>query len=103
MIIVNAFSANMLPPEGGVVRFTPVSREHASAISVSAESAVGHADTAAVFSNELGRLVECNRTSVTVERGTPLLLGQYSGPRLLEGATQLPQGATIRWMVVTLD
>ena len=63
-------------------------------------SAVGHADTAAVFSAVLGRDVPANRISVKLDAETKLLVGQYIGPRLPEGATQLPEGSTIEWWVV---
>lgn len=56
-------------------------------------SGVGHADTAAVFSSELGLPVECNRMSVTLQPGDRVLVGQYTGPRL-------PEGATIQWWLV---
>lgn len=61
------------------------------------ESAVGHADTAAVFSSILGRPVAVNRVNVKLDQQTILLVGQYIGPRLPEGATTLPDGATIEW------
>jgi hypothetical protein len=65
------------------------------------ESAVGHTDTAAVFANELGLPILPNRVSVKLtDPGTRALVGQYVGPRLAEGATRLPDGATIEWWIV---
>ena len=63
-------------------------------------SAVGHADTAAVFAAVLGRPVAVNRATIKLAPGQCLLVGQYIGPRLPEGATTLPEGATIEWWVV---
>lgn len=63
-------------------------------------SGVGHADTANLFSNILGTGVPMNRISVDLTGLDLLLVGQYSGPRLPEGATSLPDGATIRWLTV---
>lgn len=63
-------------------------------------SVVGHADTAAVFAAVLGRPVAVNRATIKLEKGHCLLVGQYIGPRLPEGATTLPEGATIEWWVV---
>lgn len=63
-------------------------------------SGVGHADTARVFSGILKAEVPMNRVSVTFDGGDLLLVGQYSGPRLPEGATELPEGATIKWFTV---
>ena len=73
MFLLNAFSLNMI---------------------------VGHADTAAVFSSVLGVEIPCNRATVALKEGDVALVGQYSGPRLPEGATALPEGAAIKWVVV---
>lgn len=67
---------------------------------IDVESAVGHADTAAVFSNILGFPVRPNRISVKLTKDTKALIGQYVGPRLPEGATELPEGARIEWWIV---
>ena len=65
-------------------------------------SVVGHSDTAAVLSGLLGRDLPVNRVSLkfTDEPGEVLIVGQYVGPRLPEGATTLPEGATIEWWSV---
>lgn len=66
-------------------------------------SAVGHADTAAVFSKELGEDVEFNRISLKFGESDVLLVGQLTGPRLPEGSTTLPEGATISWLAVYIE
>jgi hypothetical protein len=63
-------------------------------------SAVGHETTAALFSRLLGRYVLARKSRPRLAPGDVLLVGQYSGPRLPEGATELPEGATIRWLLV---
>ena len=65
-------------------------------------SVMGHADTAAVLSGLLERDLQVNRVSLkfTNEPGEVLIVGQYIGPRLPEGATTLPEGATIEWWSV---
>jgi len=63
-------------------------------------SAVGHADTARVFSKILGRDVEQNRVNVKLGLYKLALIGQYIGPRLPEGTTELPEGAKIEWWVI---
>ena len=63
-------------------------------------SVIGHADTAATFSTVLDRQLAVNRTSIKLAEGERLLVGQYIGPRLPEGATSLPEGATIEWWVI---
>ena len=74
-------------------------------------SAVGHADTAALFSAQLGREIGFNRISIPsdffgdvngrVPYNNQILAGVYSGPRLPEGSTTLPEGASIQWVLVT--
>ena len=113
MILLNAFSANMLAEFPVSVRFSEVSAADARlALMCAAEkegeadfiaSAVGHADTAAVFGAVLGIPVECQRVNVVLRRGDAAVLGQYIGPRLPEGATTLPDGATIKWLFVEVS
>jgi hypothetical protein len=106
--ICNAFALSMLDrasqESSGTRRApTPISEEGARTIlrgATNAVSAVGHADTAAIFSKLLDRPVEVNRVSVKLGPDDLALIGQYIGPRLPEGATKLPDGATIEWWVV---
>jgi hypothetical protein len=102
MYLLNAFSVNMLTTFPVDVNFTVVSLETARELAARTESAVGHPDTARVFSSLLETDVQPQRVSVTLESGEKVLLGQYRGPRLPEGATELPEGATIQWFVVTV-
>ena len=99
MFILNAFSLNMIVGDADIV-VREVSPTVAASLAAHCPSAVGHADTAAVFSNVLGVPVPCNRATVALKDGDLALVGQYSGPRLPEGATSLPEGATIKWLVV---
>lgn len=64
------------------------------------QSGVGHTDTAMLLSEMLGAHVSVNRVSLSLNRGDELLVAQYTGPRLPEGATTLPAGAKIRWYVI---
>lgn len=104
MKILNAFSANMLADFPVSVKFEELTNLQARELVLDeqgfVQSAVGHADTASVFSSVLGLEVPCNRITVTLQKGDCALLGQYSGPRLEEGAVTLPEGAVIRWLWV---
>lgn len=101
-ILSNAFSFNMLTSEEGTLHFKEIPREEAAAYARGATSAVGHPDTAALLGNTLGTEVACNRDTVLLQRGDTLLVGQYTGERLPPGATTLPAGARIRWILVTV-
>ncbi len=99
MFILNAFSLNMIVGNADI-SVREISVTVAASLAADCVSAVGHADTAAVFSSVLGVEVPCNRATVALKEGDVALVGQYSGPRLAEGATSLPEGAAIRWLVV---
>ena len=107
VFIANAFSLNMLDLEVGVtdLQVRPTSPdiireeiEDAGGFT----SIVGHADTAAVFSSLLELDVPMNRATFKLEEGATLFVGQYKGPRLPEGATSLPEGATVEWAMVII-
>jgi len=116
LIICNAFSLSMLDrvqqdgwnEREGVRVPRPVSEQALTdycrlmlAGEIEFESAVGHADTASVFANELGLPILANRVSVKLtDPETRALIGQYVGPRLPEGTTTLPEGAKIEWWIV---
>jgi hypothetical protein len=91
----NAFSLAMIP-EGGNIQVMNLDE----APLTHCTSVVGHADTARIFSALIGREIEVNRVSVTLKRGDTLYVGQYSGPRLPEGTSTLPEGAAIAWKKV---
>jgi hypothetical protein len=97
-MLLNAFSLNMLPSGGATIAIRPATL--AEAKEAAADSAVGHADTAAVFAAVLGVPIATARRTVTLAEGDAVVVGQYRGPRLPEGATALPDGATIEWLHV---
>lgn len=103
MKLLNAFSLNMLSAKGGSFWFREIAASQVRAeLASQLESCVGHADTAAVFADVLGVPVGCVRATVTLQPGETVLVGQYKGPRLPEGACTLPEGATIQWLLVGL-
>jgi len=82
-----------------IVQFVPISYfDVVSALEGGFTSAIGHADTAAVVGNILDLPVQANRVSVKLEQGDNLIVAQYSGPRLPEGSTSLPEGASIKFV-----
>lgn len=66
------------------------------------ESCVGHASTASLYTEILGIPIEPNRVSVSLDFGDAIVIGAYQGPRLPEGCTTLPEGATINWVVYVM-
>ena len=105
MWILNSFSLNMLACLNAVIKSEEVSLAKAQDILAEhgVKSGVGHQSTAAIFAQQLGQDVPCaGRITVTLHKGDTVMIGQYSGPRLEEGATTLPPGATIKWCRVTI-
>ena len=100
-MILNAFSLNMIAAFPATINVEEISVAEASEMAADAESAVGHTDTAAVFSTVLGVEVPANRATVSLGAGDVVVVGQYRGPRMPEGETTLPEGATIKWLLVS--
>jgi hypothetical protein len=99
--LANALSLQMFTEVPLQLTVQPLTPQEAKQLGSTAVSRVGHASTAALFSEALGYEIEVSRTSITLADGDRLLVGQYVGPRLPEGATTLPPGARIRWVLVT--
>lgn len=99
--ICNAFSINMLDGDA-FASFMRISTEYAQKLVVDEgfTSHVGHADMAAVMGKILEIELPMNRDTFT-KGDDDLLVGQYRGPRLPEGTTALPDGATIEWWIVS--
>jgi len=100
--VCNSLSLNMLSDLTGRIVHEELNETQARVLAHGATSAVGHADTACVLGNVLGGQVPTNRITVSLNKGDRVLVGQYSGPRLPEGATSLPPGANIKWVAVTI-
>lgn len=111
--ITNAYSLQMLPAwrrqreEVTLTRSLPVLEDPLTVLEgletlagKGAISAVGHRETAAVISSELGRPVAMNRVSITLDDATVLLVAQFMGGRIPEGATALPDHISTQWTLV---
>lgn len=92
MFLTNAFSLQMLEKFPASVRISEVSE-----LPEGLESAVGHADTAAVLG------VPCNRVNVSLKKGDTVFVAQLQGGRLPEGSTTLPEGFTFRFLKVEIE
>jgi len=111
--LANAFSLQMVP-DGADVEIRTIRTEDARDILnienldrgceglriLTARSVIGHADTAAVVSDILGITIKMNRENIKMEAGDELFVAQVQGGRLPEGAQALPEGFSIKFMVV---
>lgn len=106
LYLLNAFSLNMLEDAGEMIPRridvieVPAGWVHRTLLSPEEGyvSAVGHADTAEIFSDILGFEIPYKRVTVSLKTGDDAIVGQYIGPRLPEGTKTLPEGATIKWL-----
>ena len=99
--LCNSFSLNMLDRgESILLSVIPLSLEQAKDYGTNTHSVVGHEDTARVLSTILGYEVKYNRETVTMKFGDNAIVAQYSGTRLPEGATALPEGGKIEFWLV---
>lgn len=102
MFLCNAFSLQMLAAFPSALQINEVSLTDVIGIRDQLVSAVGHADTAAVLSSTLGFPVPTARVNVALKSGDEILVAQLQGGRLPEGATTLPEGASFRFLVVSV-
>lgn len=75
-------------------------RQHVAYYGTDVKSVIGHADRSDLLSALVGVSLPVNRVSVKLTKNDSIIVGQYSGPRLPEGATSLPEGATIEWWII---
>ena len=95
--VSNAFSLNMLEYHSSKLVITQISKKvFEKPLQGEYTSAVGHEQIAELLN------VPYNRITLKVKKGDVLYVAQYSGPRLPEGATELPDGATIIYYHIVL-
>src|SRR5690349_5793255 len=109
--LVNAVPAAFIPENGGRFTFRPLDPDQARVLFLTGHwgspmtSSVGHADTAALISSILGVEVEAQRVSAPapIPGGPAYLLAAYRGPRLPEGSTTLPAGASLDFFAFSVE
>lgn len=103
--LLNAFSLNMLNDPVCILDVEVVSLDDLvrDIQENGVQSFIGHADTARILSGILNVPVAYNRQNVILYPGDSVVVAQYTGPRLPEGATELPTGAKIRFFTVEID
>lgn len=90
----NAFSLQMVTVFPAQINVQEV--PETEALSADNLSVVGHPGTARVLG------VPFNRASIRLEKGDVLYVAQLVGGRLPEGATELPDGFTFKFLKVTI-
>lgn len=102
MILLNAFSLNMVKVKECSIKMREISLLSAKEIlSESVKSYVGHSDTCGILSSLLGVEVVFNRSTFYFDSdNSDAIVAQYNGPRLPEGSTELPEGASFKFFMI---
>jgi hypothetical protein len=108
MLVSNAFSLQMLGPEESSITVGPAVGPETIKTwlleeNLTLESAIGHADTAALVSADLGVNLPMRRINVTLQQGEEVLVAQVVGGRLPEGCTTLPAGVRIVYRIISVE
>lgn len=103
--ICNAFSLAMISQFKDVkIRCRKITVEEVRDIlSQGFHSSLGHETTGKIISDMIGINIPVNRDKTVLQPGDLLIVTQYLGPRLPEGAVTLPPGAVIEFFAVTLE
>ena len=101
ILISNAFSLNMLMSMTSTIQTEELTiPQTVEALGNGFESAMGHSTE--LVSSILGMDIPQNRTSNKIDNGESVIVAQYVGPRLPEGAVELPEGASLKFIKVTV-
>lgn len=98
--LLNAIPGALVGANGVMMTITPATPDVVGAAIRAGQvrSAVGHADTANIISAMVGAEVPMARVNVPVlQDGDVHFLALYQGPRLPEGSTTLPEGASLQF------
>jgi hypothetical protein len=101
ILLTNAFSLNMLVALAANIQTQELTiSEVKKAIANGFESGMGHSTE--LVSTLLGMDIPMNRSNSKIDNGESIIVAQYVGPRLPEGCTCLPEGATMKFIKVTV-
>lgn len=114
LLILNAFSINMFNDDmkNNVVSFDKTGTHWIKKLVIEATkegveivNGIGHKETCSIIMDMLLPevtipLPTSDRPNVVLEKDDIVAVAQYRGPRLLEGATSLPEGAMLEWWLI---
>ena len=106
LTITNAFSINMIAHHVDAnVSFKRITTERVRDLVNASRPVVGrcgHKDIATLVNKKLKADIAHERVDTKLEYNDLLIVAQYRGPRLPEGATELPKDAVIEWYEVLI-
>lgn len=105
MKIGNAFSLQMLTTLPARVNIGTIPKHCVAeaAKQGTLESVIGHADTVTIVNKDLGSNLTVNRVNTKLAKGELMVIAQFMGGRLPEGATSLPEGVSLVYLLVSVE
>lgn len=101
ILLCNAFSLNMLISINATIKTEELTiPQTVETLSEGFQSGMGHSTE--LVSSILGMDIPMNRSNNKIDNGESVIVAQYVGPRLPEGAVELPEGATLKFIRVTV-
>lgn len=102
LALLNAFSLNMINVQETQIVITEIPLNEVKYLmrTEKCESYVGHKDLAEILTKVTDFNIPMNRSNFSFGEVNRALVFQYSGPRLEEGTTVLPENATIKFYYV---
>lgn len=102
LALLNAFSLNMINVQETQIVITEIPLNEVKYLmrTEKCESYIGHKDLAEILTKVTDFNIPMNRSNFSFGEVNRALVFQYSGPRLEEGTTVLPENATIKFYYV---
>lgn len=102
LALLNAFSLNMINVQETQIVITEIPLNEVKYLmrTEKCESYIGHKDFAEILTKVTDFNIPMNRSNFSFGEVNRALVFQYSGPRLEEGTTVLPENATIKFYYV---
>ena len=100
MVLTNAFSLQMLTNTSATITVEEV--QPTKELLQECDNSLGHKDICDLLNGMFGTSLVPNRKSDRLSDGDSVLVAQYTGGRLPEGAISLPEGASLKFLKVTV-
>jgi len=104
MLLINTFSPNMVK-SNFTAHFENISQREAYEwlTSQTFTSAISSKEVAHLFGSLLQLPLLAVNVNISMTEGDQAVLGLYKGPKIRKRQAKLPQGASVKWYLITID